>query len=271
MSDRVIGKVYESTDYKKFKLRNANRDIDDKHVRDLIRSIEAQGLRTPIEVNDQMEIQDGQHRFEALRALRRPVQYIITGDRTIAELADQNTSCKKWRNKDHIHARVMDGNVSYRYLANLIEQFPGISLECICLPFGKDVNSAQIQSGEFTCTSSEYEKAQRALNYIMSCSPSVCISLKPKNGNMPKVYVRALLFCQRIDGIDNEVLLKQLNRYAVLLQPATTTEIAVECIDAVYNYKNRNKVDIKALYRKEKAERVGRNFAEARKKAGRNA
>lgn len=58
---KLIGKLYETKDYSKFKFLKGNRAIKEK--RSLIESIEKSGILVPIDVNEKFEIIDGQTRF----------------------------------------------------------------------------------------------------------------------------------------------------------------------------------------------------------------
>lgn len=72
--------VQQTQEYDKFSLLSANRDISKGHVQSLKASIEKLGNITekvPIIVNQNLEIIDGQHRFQALKELGLPVFYIV--------------------------------------------------------------------------------------------------------------------------------------------------------------------------------------------------
>ena len=62
----IIGHIYETTDYGKFKVLCGNRFVD--HSDMIVESIKSVGLlNSPIIVNDKYEIIDGQNRFDACR------------------------------------------------------------------------------------------------------------------------------------------------------------------------------------------------------------
>ena len=79
----------ETSDYKKFNWRDSNREINDKNVKKLVKDIQERGLQSPIVVNENYEIIDGQHRFVALRQLGMVIHYIIS---------------RKWRDDEDIAA-----------------------------------------------------------------------------------------------------------------------------------------------------------------------
>ena len=73
--DRVIGHIYETTDYSKFKKLKGNRDP--KTAKKIVNSINEVGyVLDPILINEKDEIIDGQNRFEAVMQLGLPVVYV---------------------------------------------------------------------------------------------------------------------------------------------------------------------------------------------------
>ena len=68
-----IGYIFEEPDYSQFKYLGGNRDIT--HSKKLLESITQNGyFNVPILVNENMEIIDGQGRFEALKMLGLPIR-----------------------------------------------------------------------------------------------------------------------------------------------------------------------------------------------------
>ena len=69
--------LYKSTDYKKFKLLEYNRDCDEKHIQNLKEELsKCNDLHLkPLIVSPDLEIIDGQHRFRAAKELGIPVYY----------------------------------------------------------------------------------------------------------------------------------------------------------------------------------------------------
>ena len=76
--DKVLTKIYETTNYNKFKFDKLNRRISYYRVSCMIDDLKTQKTIPPIEVEKKGEsliIIDGQHRFEALKMLNYPVPY----------------------------------------------------------------------------------------------------------------------------------------------------------------------------------------------------
>ena len=78
--------VYSTADYSAFKKLTGNRDILENRKNLIISSINERGwIRNPVVVNDNMEIIDGQGRFEALKELGLPIEYVVAHGATISD------------------------------------------------------------------------------------------------------------------------------------------------------------------------------------------
>ena len=74
--DEQVGIYYQTNNYSKFStLESSNRDANPQHVEKLKKSIQEIGLITPIQVDKDFVIVDGQHRFHALKSLGYPITY----------------------------------------------------------------------------------------------------------------------------------------------------------------------------------------------------
>ena len=123
-------KTETTTNYEQFKTLAANRPTRKQHVQKLIQSIEANGYiqDRPISVNEKGEIIDGQHRFEALKALGLPVPYVVVEGANEELALALNISNKSWVSADYLHYHASRGNKVYRQIEELHKEFPSYSL-----------------------------------------------------------------------------------------------------------------------------------------------
>ena len=109
----VIGSIYETTEYSAFKKLENNRDVLEGRFKKLVASFTVKSILNPIIVNKDMEIIDGQGRFEARKALRMPIQYIIEPDADIEDCKLMNRYNTKWSNLDFAKSYAQAGNKNY--------------------------------------------------------------------------------------------------------------------------------------------------------------
>jgi hypothetical protein len=113
-------KVYQTTEYSRFKFINGNRELNEQKINRIVADIEA-GIDVlkyyPLvvrEKDDRLEIDDGQHRFYISKKLKRPVYYIVAPEeRKLVDIAKINSNTEKWKTKDFIHCYTQQGNEHY--------------------------------------------------------------------------------------------------------------------------------------------------------------
>jgi len=127
--DKVVevATVYETYDYDSFKHVKGNRKIDKRHVDKLRKSMDKRLLLTPIIVNVSGYIKDGQHRFEARKALELPIPYIVdglNGKQILMDVQTYNSSSRNWSLINFIESQCELKNENYMRLYNLLKIYP---------------------------------------------------------------------------------------------------------------------------------------------------
>ena len=93
----LSSKILQTTDYAQFKTIRGNREINEAHLKNLVRSIEESGyIPCPIIINEKFGVIDGQHRIEAAKILKLPVHYYILKGASIREVTIVNQNRKNW-------------------------------------------------------------------------------------------------------------------------------------------------------------------------------
>lgn len=130
--------ILKTNDYTLFKLIVANREIDEKHVNRLAKSITRKNLLyiRPLIVNEKMQIIDGQHRLAAAKICKATVHYIKVDGLTKSDISVINTAQKNWTRSDFINFYAMDGNTHYKQLAAFLDKYywlsPTVIIEIAC-------------------------------------------------------------------------------------------------------------------------------------------
>lgn len=121
--------ILKTNDYSLFKSIMANREIDEKHVNRLAKSIARKNLLyiRPLIVNEKMQIIDGQHRLAAAKQIKATVHYIKVDGLTKSDISVINTAQKNWTRSDFINFYAMDGNAAYKQLAAFIDKYYWLS------------------------------------------------------------------------------------------------------------------------------------------------
>ena len=98
-------KINKTTNYEQFRFLDGNRPVNQRHVMNLRKSIEERYVPTPIMVDSEFRILDGQHRFMVLRELNLPLYYIIQDDKVeLGDVRELNKNAKNWDFSDYLYS-----------------------------------------------------------------------------------------------------------------------------------------------------------------------
>jgi hypothetical protein len=106
--ERDMKKTVKVTrEYDQFKFLQGNRPINQSHVLNLRKSIMDNYVPTPIIVNEEKQIIDGQHRYIVLKELNLPMFYVTTsGKISLDDIRQINKNAKNWDFADYLHSHM---------------------------------------------------------------------------------------------------------------------------------------------------------------------
>ena len=111
--DKIVGNIYSMYNYGKFKKLSNNRSVTENRLGKLIASFSTREVINPIVVNKNMEIIDGQHRFDVKRRLNRPIYYIVDPEATIDDCRRMNKYNEPWSLSTFVESYAKSGNDNY--------------------------------------------------------------------------------------------------------------------------------------------------------------
>lgn len=236
--------INKTRNYDMFKLRTDNRaKIDQSHVKKLIRSIKAKNLLhlVPLQVNQNNEIMNGQHRYLAAKALGVEFYYEVCENFEPQDILLLNTS-KSWTPLDFLNYYIKNGHQEYRKLDDYMKEH-GIGLRiALALTMGSSKNAHQnFKEGHYVFNESS------AKSDIETCWDTIGI-IREANGvtnsnyaNSTQFWKPLLILIQHPD-FDREKWLHNLKiKIPKMAQRATQKDYLKLMLD-IYNWKNHNKI-----------------------------
>lgn len=130
LSSTNIPTIAVETNYEKFKIMSSNRIVDRNHVSRLKKEMQQNPLllsTSPILVNENFFVIDGQHRLKAASELGHPIYYIIAEGSGIDETRALNATQRKWTMLDFAKSYAASGYKDYEQFLALNSKFPSIS------------------------------------------------------------------------------------------------------------------------------------------------
>lgn len=257
--DKDCYKIQSTFKYELFQFVDGNRDID--HEDRIEKSIRESGLLIqPVLVNQNMQIIEGQNRYQACRNLGLPIYYVIQEDIGLEEVKSLNSASKNWTTKNYIHSFAAgDKKIDYIYVEQLLKQFPWSTLRIINFAISDFVGggrSTAIKAGKMKCDEVEYNRAVNVLGYAGQFRKWI-----DGVGGRKEFYMIAVMFCYFCEEVDNDYLLKKFEKYHKSLSPVSDIKSAVQQVESkIYNYQMRTPREPLAIVMEyERARRAGRN------------
>tara|TARA_Y100000401_G_C8246225_1_gene185684 strand:- start:20 stop:649 length:630 start_codon:yes stop_codon:yes gene_type:complete len=203
-------------------------------------------ITTIITVNNDMEIKDGQHRFESLKQLNEDVIYFK--DHTIDDDQDymiiSNNNNKNWVNDDYLQLHLKKEKQKYPFNYNSMPYHifqqgrdRGISFgSLIKLVYNYENKNLSdgFRSGNLTIRDNKdfFEKCDY-LKRAMNVNIKIC---------KHRCFQSALINFLRRDDFDAEYFLRKIEKDPYLLKPHSTITGFENIIKEIYNYRNKNKI-----------------------------
>lgn len=263
MDDRlsnISGKIYRTNDYDIFKVLKGNRDVKSSRVNKIISSIKKVGyIQSPIIINENYEIIDGQGRLQALKKLGLPVDFIISPGAGIDECISMNINMENWTLKDYIDSYAERGNEDYIRLSILISELK-VNLNIIATAaFGKlSMSSRLINSGNLVLSEEDYNKAKERIQFANSIIDSM--DMKYIKGSKI-ILLQCLILCYDYEQIDRKKFIQQIPKNIIgRISDWSDVDECMRCIESAYNINlaTYNKVMIYSIFREDRMKKVSR-------------
>jgi len=230
--------IKSTNNYSLFQPLKGNRDINRGHVVRIKESMKKQMLPTFIEVNERYEVIDGQHRLEALKELGLPVYYIVNEGSGLREAQRHNEIKKKWGYADILASHCAAENDNYLFIQYIMNKY-NLTLfnALIACQRGNDGQRIQYKflQGELEITNKK--EIEDLIRKALRINAFVNI--------MRKTAWSAILQCVDSQYFDVDVFIRKLTYLKDQFSPQVTKKQQIAQIEEIYNYKSRNKVNLR--------------------------
>lgn len=264
--------IYTTYEYDRFRFLNSNRDISPSNQKKLLKSLKRNnvfGASTIIvkeHKDGKLYIYEGQHRYQALKELGKPIDYIINQDLEEEDISLINTASENWVLKDYLkqylsnpEGKNYDSYVRFNkiwmtYGTNDdgidVAGFNFANLLYIIYGFTGGVNK-KFKEGDLVITEEMYrEKTEliETLKRFLIKDKLLPDCITTRN------YIRALIETFHIEGwapVDISILESKMKKYRDRISNLKYSEPSkyVEKISEVYNLYQKNRfMDNKTIH-----------------------
>ena len=245
-----INQLCKTYNYSQFRFANYNRIVDPKHVQQLVNEVKGgHPLLSPVIVNEKFEIIDGQHRLEALKRLKEPVEYIVRPGAAKSDVVSINNSQVRWRPITWIESYANAGNKNYQFFLNFLQnhkgyKWPIFSLEDLLPnPISTEINHhIHIEDVKFEV---DYEHVAHAEQIVNDAALLKEKCGKKSSKSVVRVTIEALKILEtRPDFKFNELLSKTNSRqYEQITSTCSLgSQAALKFLEIYNSRKRENKI-----------------------------
>ena len=234
----VSNQVHTTTDYFLFKPIDGNRNKNLLHINRLKKSMLQNYLFTVIIVNENYEIIDGQHRFHVIEELKLPLNYIVCKGYGLNEVHVLNQISKTWNADDYLQGYVNLGYENYIKYADFKDKYDLGHNETLALLSGNQGSSEShvFNSGLFKIKS--LDEAENIIEKIIMIEPYYV-------GYKRRSFIYAMISLLKNPNFEFTEFLQKIKIQPTALQDCTTTNNYKVLIEEIYNYRRRDKVNLR--------------------------
>lgn len=243
--DAVVenNQIFKTYDYNKFHKMRGNRDVEERRVRNIVKSIKKIGwISNPIIVNKQFEVIDGQGRLEALKRLGLPVEYHIVDTAGLTDCRTMNSNLKGWSTMDYVKSYAESKVKDYQRVQEIINHF-GVTFDTVMAAKGKGASGdgyEKIRDGELEFSEADYIRVCARLNIHKKY-----IEVFRRFGGHARVQNKVIFYLIRYgethDGIDHDKIIEALENTDPHTIYSQTFDRLLESVQNAYNYNKRRR------------------------------
>ena len=233
----MLMQVKETKNYSMFSTIEGNRPKNELHLKRLRKSMEEELLISPIIVNEKYQVIDGQHRLAISQELSLPLRYIVAKGYGLNEVHRLNQNTKNWTMVEFIDGYADMGYKEYIYLKDFLER-TDLNLSSALALLGSDTgeNTKSIKNGTWKAV--HIERAETIADWVNIIKPY-------HSGGTRQVFVRALIKLYNNENFEFSHLIGKIALQPMALVPCVNTEQYLTLLEDIYNYRSRNKVNLR--------------------------
>ena len=236
--DSKSNEILETRNYEQFKLYKQNRAISDQHVERIKVMMEKMGFLDgfPVVVDSQMNIIDGQHRFEAAKRISIPVKYVMVNascKKGIEMIPFINSTQKKWGVGEYLEYWCNIGLNTYKTLRDFQNYFKYPVDTCIMLLSGRadrDEIRTTFRNGDLSIV--DLEGATQIAKQMLDFRTYYSFFNHA-------LFMRALVIMMRNQNYNHKKMLSKLENYHKKVTKSTQIREYLLDLEIMYNFNDK--------------------------------
>lgn len=237
---KASNQVHTTTDYFLFKPIDGNRNKNAMHKSRLKKSMAENYLFTVIIVNENYEIIDGQHRFECVKELSLPLNYIVCAGYGLKEVHVLNQNSKTWNADDYLTGYCNLEYPDYLKYKKFKDKYQFGHNESMSMLTNYYAGSGSLfvdfKDGNFKIT--HLEEAEHKAEKIWMLKNLY-------DGFKRRSFVYAMLYLFEKPQFEFTEFLQKIKNQPAALVNCSDIKQYVSLIEEIYNYRRKDKVNLR--------------------------
>jgi hypothetical protein len=252
--------IRTTTEYDKFKRMPGNRPIKPHHVEEVKKKIMEKDLRTPIVINKDWQVIDGQHSLEARRMLGLDVPYRFGSELDLHDVQTLNSTSLPWTNDDYAHSYIEQGNTHYKTYRAFRNKYNLQHEAAMMLLSGRDMSAMRkvFRTGQFRVAN--LKDAEFKADMFAQLQEFI-------GQHRPDVFLKAFLIALNRVGFTFDRFIERARENKRMFSYWPTIDDNLLMIEEVYNAGAGKKVAIRYGERADKV-KPGRTTKESKNRIG---
>jgi hypothetical protein len=233
---QTVNHVKMTNDYGLFTFIDGNRDINMNQLSRLSESIGEDYIPVPIIVNEKKQIIDGQHRYEVVKTLKKPLYYIVIKGLRLPEVHRLNNNTKNWTATEYMNGYAKLGYpdyIQYKEFKRLYNFGHNETMALLRNTSSRTNIFKDFRNGLFVINS--YNDAVRNAERIL-------IVKQYYDGYKRRSFVFAMMQLFDNEDYNHAEFLHKLSFQSVKLVDCTNVKQYISLIEDIYNYHRKDKI-----------------------------
>ena len=234
---QTVNQVKMTNDYELFTFIDGNRNININQLSRLSESIDEDYIPVPIIVNEKKQIIDGQHRYQVVKTLKKPVYFIEIEGLKLPEVHRLNNNTKNWTATEYMNGYAKLGYPDYIKYKEFKKLYNFGHNETMALLQNKSSRRSSafkdFREGLFKIAS--YKKAEKVAEKITMIKQYY-------DGYKRRSFVFAMMQLFNNDEYNHAEFLHKLSFQSLRLVDCTTVKQYISLVEDIYNYHRKDKI-----------------------------
>lgn len=209
--------------------------VSEKHIKALMKDIRDDGFQRmfPVLVSKDFVVQDGHHRLEAAKRLKKGVWIRQVENEDILYWAQKTNQSKKWTSEDYIRLYVKRGDERYILVDSMASKFKIklVNAWHLCADWTGDINTKAIRTGEWNAVNKTIAwKRGRQLGELLEME-----ALRDHSGNSR--FIACVCDVIKLPIYDHDRMKKKLAYQSGHLRSWTRRADMLRNLEEIYNHK----------------------------------